>query len=143
MGNDHDNAHRSSLAQAAEGFDWRGVDGDPVEGQDLAEGRAALGLALRRLLLWMVEDRRRTGYPGNHPHDAIVGRRVLALAWALDPSLVPGSPSLLQLAKRIGVHHSTLQNWTDDAMRVFGVTNRAQSSRRRRQAAEARRGGSA
>jgi hypothetical protein len=55
------------------------------------------------------------------------GRRFLALAWALDPSLFPGSPSLHALAKRLHMDVSGLSRVAAMATKEFGIKNRAQA----------------
>lgn len=56
-----------------------------------------------------------------------VGRRFIGLAWVLDPSLFPGTPSLRTLAKRLSMDVSGLSRVAAQASREFGIKNRAQA----------------
>ncbi len=42
--------------------------------------------------------------------DRVVGRKFLALAWVIDPSLFEDSPSLAKMARKLKVAPKTLQN---------------------------------
>ena len=81
-----------------------------------------LVVALRRILQWLVE-------PGvkKMKHRKMLVRRVAALAWVIDPSLLDGSPSLRQLAKHMhDKQPMSLSEHTAAASRTFGLRNRSQ-----------------
>ncbi|MFM7103595.1 MAG: hypothetical protein ACKO3N_20810 [Verrucomicrobiota bacterium] len=83
-----------------------------------------LAEALRRLLSWLVNVR-----AVNPPEKAanLIGRRTLALLWVVDPRLITDSPSLSQLAGRLGVSKAVLSNSTSQVTREFGVRDRSQA----------------
>src|SRR5439155_11679132 len=57
---------------------------------------------------------------GSDPLKAF-GRRVLALAWTIDPSLIEESPSLAAIAKAIGCTRAALSVHSAQAHRHFGI----------------------
>lgn len=60
--------------------------------------------------------------------DALIGRRLIALTWVVNPALIEGSPSLRELSKRMGFKSSSgMAAITGEATRHFGVKNRAQA----------------
>jgi hypothetical protein len=106
-------------------FDWDAIESALGEQcPDLTErDYAAMGIALRRVLQWMVT----VGRCEPKKMAEIIGRRTLALAWVMDPSILEGSPSLSSLAKRIGTSKAVLSLSSSKASKVFGISNRAQS----------------
>lgn len=56
----------------------------------------------------------------------VIGLRLLALAWVLNPANYPDTPSLRQLARRCGVSPAALAHFTGAISRVTGIRNRAQ-----------------
>jgi hypothetical protein len=56
-----------------------------------------------------------------------IGRRVVAMWWAVNPAYFDGSPSLSSLAKRTGMDDTGLSRLTAELTRAFGVHNRAQA----------------
>jgi hypothetical protein len=56
----------------------------------------------------------------------LVGRRLMALAWVINPSLFEDSPSIRELNRRLGFQGSTMRMLTGEASRAFGIRNRAQ-----------------
>ena len=104
-------------------FDWASMDqelGELAEELD-AHDYEALTVALRRVLLWIVH---RCNNPGS---DLIIGRRALALTWVINPGLIPGSPSLRRLERRLGIPQNMLSRYAADATREFGYRNRGQA----------------
>lgn len=114
------------LDQTPIDFDWGLLEAAMGEIQpDLDEEHfAELAEALRRLLAWLVSIR-----VGHQPERAanLIGRRTLALLWVVDPRLITDSPSLSQLAARLGVSKAVLSNSTSQVTREFGVRNRSQA----------------
>lgn len=106
-------------------FDWEAIEHALGEQcPDLTErDYAAMGIALRRVLQWMVT----VGRCEPKKMAEIIGRRTLALAWVMDPSIIEGSPSLSSLAKRIGTSKAVLSLSSSKASKVFGISNRAQA----------------
>ena len=106
-------------------FDWDAIERALGEQcPDLTErDYAAMGIALRRVLQWMVT----VGRCEPKKMAEIIGRRTLALAWVMDPSIIDGSPSLSALASRIGTSKAVLSLSSSKASKVFGISNRAQS----------------
>lgn len=106
-------------------FDWEAIEralGE--ECPDLTErDYAAMGIALRRVLQWMVT----VGRCEPNKMAEIIGRRTLALVWVMDPGIIEGSPSLSSLAKQIGTNKAVLSLSSSKASKVFGISNRAQS----------------
>jgi hypothetical protein len=76
-----------------------------------------LCIALRALLHWFLK-----GQLNGSRSAEVVGRRVIALAWATDPALFDGM-SLTKISKLIGTHASQMSKHTTDAFRVFGLWN--------------------
>ncbi|MFM8359065.1 MAG: hypothetical protein ACKOET_10975, partial [Verrucomicrobiota bacterium] len=113
------------LDQTPIDFDWSLLEAAMGELQPDLEGEhfAELAEALRRLLAWLVNVR-----AANPPEKAanLIGRRTLALLWVVDPRLITDSPSLSQLAERLGVSKAVLSHSAAQVTREFGVRNRAQ-----------------
>jgi hypothetical protein len=105
-------------------FDWDGLSRALGEPGALAEDDIErLGQALRSILVWVL-----AGEGGRlNPDDRRAGRRVIALAWVIDPSIIEGSPSLSSLAKQIGTNKAVLSLSSSKVSKVFGISNRAQS----------------
>jgi hypothetical protein len=57
----------------------------------------------------------------------MIGRRVVAFWWGVNPLYFSGSPSLTSLAKRTGIDESGLSRISAEVTRAFGVHNRAQA----------------
>ncbi len=85
-------------------------------------GLAKLNEAMRQILLWVLATPIRKGF------DKQVGRRMIALAWAVDPSIIEGSPSMRQLAKQMGLIGAVLSKSTSKATKRFGLSNRSQKA---------------
>jgi hypothetical protein len=105
-------------------FDWDGLSralGEPGEISDHDLER--LGQALRAVLSWIL-----IGAGGRmNADDRRAGRRVLALAWVLDPSMIEGTPSLAKIARDCGVTRACMSLASSDATRRFGLVNRGQA----------------
>jgi len=75
--------------------------------------------ALRSILDWMMP---------SHLHrdgsDRIIGRRAIALLWALNPTLFKHNPSLSKLANRLGIAKATLSVHASKASRKFKLANK-------------------
>ena len=104
-------------------FDWDGLARALNEEEELPETEMErLSFALRHLLAWIITGNRKGGLTDA----ALIGRRAIALAWVIDPGLLPGSPSLATLGSEVGVTRASLSFWAAEASRLFGVSNRAQ-----------------
>lgn len=104
-------------------FDWDELLARLGEAQVELAPRDYTGLveALRSILDWMMP---------SHLHradsDRTIGRRAIALAWAMNPALFEHSPSLSQIAKELGLGKATMSTYTAEASRRFQVRNRGQ-----------------
>ena len=121
-------ALESDLADALdarrEGFDFEEVDrriagiradlgGDEFE---------RLGTALNAIFTWVIGDPKTPDR-----QERLVGRRFIALAWCLRPDFFSGTPSLSEIARRLGCNKVTLSVHSAQASRDFSIRNRAQS----------------
>lgn len=113
-------------------FDWSAVFAGLGEAEDVAAGRDIAAQAVRRIILWLVAEHRHMRNDARKRFDAVVGRRVIALAWSLDPSLLAESPTLARLARRLGCERATLSKVSRKAQRDFRLTPRAGSRGRKR-----------
>lgn len=95
---------------------------DGVKAQAGDDNYALLGEAFTALVSFVVG-----AAPVRRGLDRAVGRRFIALAWALRPDLIEGSPSLSTIAKELGCHKVSLSIHSAAASRRFGIRNRAQS----------------
>lgn len=76
--------------------DWQAIEralGEPPHERDTQQ----MGEALCRILLWATRGSDNPG-PNTLP---TIGKRVLRLAWEVDPSLLEGSPTMLKLARTL------------------------------------------
>ena len=81
---------------------------------------AALGHAVRSIFRWLLK----VGYDkpcGEH----ILARRLLGLAWVVDPSLIEDSPSLSAMSRHLDCDKMAISIHTSAARRKFGIRNRA------------------
>lgn len=121
---DFQNPNSDPLETNHADFDWNTVAerlGEELNHED----NEKLALALRRIFQWVL----RIDYNiENSPltPDVLIGRRLVALAWVINPDLFPGAPSLRQLSREYGVTPSTLAALTGEVCREFGIQNRAQ-----------------
>lgn len=124
-------AHVDPLDAKEQDFDWdavfAAVDGikkplDDEQGEKLHAG-------MRAFLSALVE-------PYSKAHgdkverlehiQAILGRRVIAFVWAVNPALIAGAPSLSAIAKQFGVKsRDSMSMHAADARRRWGLRNRA------------------
>lgn len=76
--------------------------------------------ALRPILVWATRPMR-----GSRDHLRTLGKRAVALAWAIDPAIFAGAPSERRLAKRLQLRngHADLAPTVADARRTFGLRN--------------------
>lgn len=117
--------HVDPLAPTHQDFDYEQVYRDldaglEVDWQDDDLNEKLVQFA-RRILEYVVDTELAEGA------DRRIGRRLLTLAWVINPALFPGSPSLTSLARSIGVDAGTLARLSSEASRTFGITNRAQA----------------
>ena len=103
--------------------DWRAIFRalDEPEGADNADSEA-LQLAVSNLLDWVLE--RSSARRGDAARMA--GRRLIALAWVMDPNRFGDDPSMSKVAKLLGVHKAILSELTAEFSRKFGLRNRHQ-----------------
>lgn len=105
-------------------FDWEAVEralGEEPGDDEGAIDYQAFAFALRRVLRWLVARRQARGW------DRTVGRRAIALAWIVDPSFIPGAPSLRRIEGRLLIPRNILSRYVAEATREFGLRNRGQS----------------
>ena len=116
---DYVSPKRSPLAPPTyQDFDWNEVERELGELPE--DARADVAEVIRKIFLWVTAVKMNGK---NAPKK--VGRRFIALAWVIDPSLFDGSPSLETLGKQIGNHH--LWKMTGKVSKEFGITNAAQN----------------
>jgi len=107
-------------------FDYAAVEGSdrPIMDDEDAiksEVNQRLVVVVETMFRW-ITDCRIMGVKGQ----ARIGRRFIALAWVVNPSLFECGPSLRSLALRLGVHVVTMSRLTAEVSRQFGVSNPAQ-----------------
>lgn len=108
-------------AQSME-FDFDALDVG-IERADLSDSEHyRLGVAIRAVVEWLIGTNRI-----KPRSDKLIGRRAIALAWALNPALIEDSPSLSEIARRLKCNKVALSLHSADAHRKFGIRNRGQS----------------
>ena len=119
---DYANPDVDPLANQAADFPW----GDVYQRLGEAESRlderdrSELHSALRAILRFIVD-----GVGKGRDSDRVAGRRVLALVWAVDQSLIDNSPSLTALGKLFQCHKVVMSIHSASARRSFpGIGNR-------------------
>lgn len=90
------------------------------DAEGLEQSNKTLAETIRHLLEILVPVRRK------QIQTRSVGMRLLALAWVLDPSYFPGSPSLRELAQRSGVTPSKLARHAGRYSRLLHWRHRGQ-----------------
>ena len=111
----------STEAITSASFDWQGLAIALGESQSAcgdSETFERMGQGLAVILRWLCHVRRDARLD-------LVGRRVIALTWALNPDLHDGDPSAAELAKRFRCHKAMLSEDAAEARRKFGLKNRA------------------
>jgi hypothetical protein len=108
------------LADTHADFPFDEIDSE-IAGLD-EENRAKLCQAYRRIFQWFCNINLKSDTA-----PVMISRRVLALAWVLDPSLIEGSPSAAELARKIGCPRTKFHGLTGSVVRKFGIRNRAQA----------------
>lgn len=105
-------------------FDWTSLYASL--GEDQAEvsehDYKAMSHAVRVLFAWILKVD-----PQKPCSERTIARRLIGLAWTIDPSLIDGSPSLTAIAKTLSCHKVVLSIHSAQAHRHFGIRNRAQS----------------
>lgn len=116
--------HSDPLDARTADFDWEEIFRrcDGVRDQLGDERFAELAAGFVALVSHIIGDT-----PIQRGADKRIGRRFLAFAWVINPSLIEGSPSLSSIARALGVHKVTLSVHSAQAARDFGIRNRAQS----------------
>jgi hypothetical protein len=115
-------------------FDWEGLfhsigeDGPDMEAAFRLEVMAVAAKAMRELLRWQVEPYSSPlGGKGRKGMLGTIARRVLALAWALDPTIMQGAPSLRRMAKYLKCDMMAIGKHSSSARRKFWTRNRSAS----------------
>lgn len=116
--------HQDALDGQTADFDWNELYRALNEGQaEISEhDYAAMGHAVRVLLQWVLKVS-----PSKPCSERMIARRLIGLAWTIDPGLIEGSPSVSQIARELECHKVVLSIHTASARRHFGINNRAQS----------------
>lgn len=118
-------------ADELDSLDDKAVDGYAAIFEAFGEGDnpdqrrdtiACAASALRPILRFCVSDRSLTD-PRYMQGTAL---RIVGLAWAINPALFPGSPSLHQLAEKLHCSASNLSPHVAAFSRLFGISNRGQ-----------------
>jgi hypothetical protein len=121
---DFQNPHNDPLDSQQADFDWDAVC--ERLGEELnREDKEKLALALRRIFQWVLDFEYDIKASPLMP-DTLIGRRLVALAWVVNPDLFPGSPSLRRLSRHLGITAPIMAELTGEVCREFGIQNRAQ-----------------
>jgi hypothetical protein len=119
-----DEIEQGLIPEEAYNFDYADVSRRLGEAEEVAESTSAEvspAEFFRAWALWVLQYRSDSSLKVTEQ----VGRRFLALAWLIDPGLIPGSPSLRKLAAQLGIKVPVLSELTSDLHRRWGLTNRA------------------
>ena len=119
-----DEQHAPDDGEATD-FDWSGLLARMGEGGDMEEADfARLGAALRSVFEWLIDGEdvigKRFGQKAT--------RKLVAMLWVIDPAYFGASPSLSQLARKMGVDKVVLSRPSAKVSRKFGVRNRFQTA---------------
>lgn len=103
-------------------FDWDGLERSIGETKrERADAIAGAAKAWKEVLRFCVR-----GNLNDPRYLKGTGLRVVAMAWVISPELFQGSPSLSELARRVGCTPTSLSSFTAEFSRLFSITNRAQ-----------------
>lgn len=122
-GNFHEglqSAKRDPMDASAPSFDWEQLYERLSEDACDGENDKRLAEAVTRLLQMLLPLAERQIRP------EVIGLRLIALAWVLNPAYFAGAPSLRQLARRCGVKPSALARYTGQSSRFIRWRNRGQ-----------------
>lgn len=105
-------------------FDWPSLYEVLGEAQSELPERDydALGKALHELIKWLTR-----GQIEEARYETVIGRRVIGLAWVMNPGFFDGNPSLTKLAKALGMKAPDLCEHTTSVTKAFGLMNKAQA----------------
>jgi hypothetical protein len=126
---DYQNEHTDPLTSTEQSdFDWEALYQklDGAENQSGETPEQIVLNAFRRIFDWVLNNNYNITANQLTP-DTIIGRRFIALAWVTNPDFFPGSPSLNQLARQLGLTVPALATLTGEVCREFGIQNRAQA----------------
>lgn len=113
--------HRDPIDAPDQDFAWQElIERLKEEAEGLEQTNKTLAETIRHLLEILVPVRRK------QIQTRSVGMRLLALAWVLDPSYFPGSPSLRELAQRSGVTPAKLARHAGRYSRLLHWRHRGQ-----------------
>ena len=113
--------HRDPIDAPDQDFAWQElIERLKEDAEGLEQTNKTLAETIRHLLEILVPVRRK------QIQTRSVGMRLLALAWVLDPSYFPGSPSLRELAQRSGVTPSKLARHAGRYSRLLRWRHRGQ-----------------
>jgi AraC-like DNA-binding protein len=113
-------AKRDLIDAQHQGFDWEQLYERLSEDVADADSYQRLAEAVTRLLQMLLPLAHRQIRP------EVIGLRLIALAWVLNPGYFAGAPSLRQLARRCGVKPSALARYTGQSSRFIRWRNRGQ-----------------
>jgi hypothetical protein len=111
---------RDPIAAQHQGFDWEQLYERLSEDAANGDNDQRLAEAVTRLLQMLLPLTQRQMRP------EVIGLRLIALAWVLNPAYFAGAPSLRQLARRCGVKPAALARYTGESSRFIGWRNRGQ-----------------
>lgn len=116
---DYQSDSESALDGQTYDFDWAGLEERLGEAAEELSERDYEGLveAFNVILDWLLD---------GSPMSERIGRRVIALAWVLNPSRFDGE-SVTKIASRLGLSKATLSCETAAASKRFGIRNRGQA----------------
>ena len=109
------------LAATDQPFDWGELESLLGETETLRDyEREKLVHVFTVILQWAVQSSR------GRVDLRKIGRKLVALAWVINPASFDGSPAARELARRAGLHKSCFSIDCTDATRRFGIRNRPQ-----------------
>jgi len=121
---DFESEHQDELDGKHVSFDYDEID-RRLQGvrEELGEAFPAAATGATEILRWCAVNE-----AGEVFAERIAYRRLMAILWCLSPAIFKGSPSLTELARRLGLaNKATLSIHTAEVRRRFGIHNRAQA----------------
>src|SRR6185436_18667803 len=110
------------LTSPIQNFNWNDLYEQLDEPGDTLMQEEKSAEFVRQLFQWI------TDIDLNKPNPELnIGRRFIAVAWVMDPSLFEGSPSATKLADKLDIKRKAdFWTLTGEVSKYFGITNRGQ-----------------
>lgn len=113
--------HRDPLDAPDQDFEWNEILNRLDEDLEAGKTDKTVAEAVKRLIQLLVPN-----YTNRRVWPKSLGVRLLALAWVLDPSYFPGTPSLRELARRAKVTPAKLAKHAGRYSRLLRWRHRGQ-----------------